>query len=139
MTRCFLQVSNSPLSPLQLQNLAQPPTRSGQSICSAPPLPTYSSLLAHPYAHLSTTPCAYTEVLHSVALNSVFQVKPTCFTVSAYSFCVTAPKPMVLSNRTDDDSLNHSKSFVKQNKFTYLIKTLNLIRNTEMRYAKYYV
>lgn len=39
---------------------------------------------------------------------------------------------MVLSSRIDDDALNHNTSFVKQNKFSYLIKTFNLLRITEM-------
>lgn len=83
VTRCFLQVSDSPLSPLQLWDLAQPPTRSGQSICSTPAVPTYSSLLAQPYGDLSITPCAYTEVWYSVQAHllhqRVEQVLPTRF------------------------------------------------------------
>lgn len=86
MTQCFLQVSNSPLSPRQLQDLAQPPTKSGQSICSSPAVPTYSSLLAYP-CDLSTICCTYTEVLHNVALHLAFWEKPTCCTTK-YNFCL---------------------------------------------------
>lgn len=86
MTQCFLQVSNIPLSPRQLQDLAQPPTKSGQSICSAPAVPTYSSLLAHP-CDLSTICCTCTEVLHNVALHPALREKPTCFTAEYNNFC----------------------------------------------------
>lgn len=87
MTQCFLQVSSSPLSTQQLQDLAEPPTKKGQSICSAPAVPTYSSLLAHP-CDLSTICCTYTEVLHNVALHPAFWEKPTCFATERNKFCL---------------------------------------------------